>query len=76
MPNPTSIRDSSLARLHVRAELAGDYDDIRAFLYALETANEFVIVDSIVLGEGDDASAPLNLTLNVSTYYRTATDAR
>ncbi len=39
----------------MRAELAGDYDDIRAFLYALETANEFVIVDSILLGEGDDA---------------------
>ena len=40
------------------------------FLYELETAKDFVIVDSIVLGEGDESSAPLNLTLNISTYLQ------
>jgi len=73
---PESIRGSSLARLRVQAELVGRYDDVRAFLYALETAAEFVIVDSIVLAEGDEPSAPLNLTLNVSTYFQAGTDVR
>jgi hypothetical protein len=73
---PETIRDSSLARLRVSAELVGRYDDIRRFLYALETASEFVIVDSIVLGEGSEANAPLNLTLNVSTYFQASGDGR
>ncbi|MGE0361202.1 MAG: GspMb/PilO family protein [Vicinamibacterales bacterium] len=73
---PESIRGSTLARLRVQAELVGRYADVRAFLYALETADEFVIVDSIVLAEGDESSAPLNLTLNVSTYYQAGGDVR
>ena len=72
--SPETIRDSALGRLRVAVELVGRYDDVRAFLYALETAKDFVIVDSIVLEEGDEASSPLNLTLNVSTYYRAGTD--
>lgn len=72
LATPESIRDSTLGRLRGTAELAGRYGDVRAFLYALETAKDFVIVDSIVLGEGDETSAPLNLTLNLSTYYRIA----
>ena len=55
---------------------SGRYDDIREFLYALETADDFVIVDSIVLAEGDEPSSPLNLTLNVSTYYKAGPDVR
>ena len=73
---PESIRGSSLTRLRVQAELAGRYDDVRAFLHALETADDFVIVESIVLGEGDDPSAPLSLTLNVSTYFKAGGDGR
>jgi Tfp pilus assembly protein PilO len=73
---PEAVRESTLARLKVTADLVGRYDDIRAFLYALETAGDFVVVESIVLAEGDDARAPLSLTLDVATYYRTAADVR
>ena len=48
---------------------------MRQFLYELETSKDFVIVDSIVLSEGDDTSAPLNLTLVISTYFRAVPDA-
>ena len=71
---PEAIRNSELARLRVSAELSGRYEDIRKFLYALETAKDFVIVDSVVLAEGDESSSPLDLTLNVSTYYKAGTD--
>ncbi len=75
-PRPSRFVTARWRGCAVSAELVGRYDDMRAFLYALETANDFVVVDSIVLAEGDESSSPLNLTLNVSTYYRTGPDVR
>jgi hypothetical protein len=74
--SPETIRGSDLARLRVSAELSGRYEDIRQFLYALETAKDFVIVESVVLAEGDELSSPLDLTLNVATYYKAGADVR
>ena len=73
---PESIRGSQLARLQANIELVGRYRDVRQFLYELETSKDFVIVDSIVLSEGEDAAAPLNLTLAISTYFQAVPDAR
>ena len=72
---PESIRGSELARLQANIELVGRYRDVRQFLYELETSKDFVIVDSIVLSEGEDATAPLNLTLVISTYFKAVPDA-
>ena len=66
------IRDSSLLRLTMSVRLAGEYDDIRAFLYGLERSNDFVVVDNIKLAEGVEPDAPLAVFLQVSTYYRVA----
>jgi Tfp pilus assembly protein PilO len=74
MVTPEKIKDSTLARLQASIELVGRYDDVRDFLYELETAEDFVVVDSIVLSEGEDTSAPLDFTLVVSTYYRATPD--
>jgi Tfp pilus assembly protein PilO len=70
--NPESVRGSDLSRLSAKVELVGRYRDVRAFLYELETATDFVIVDSIVLSEGQDLTGPLDLTLEVSTYFKAA----
>jgi Tfp pilus assembly protein PilO len=74
--SPESIRGSDLARLQASIELVGRYRDVRQFLYELETSKDFVIVDSIVLSEGEDATAPLNLTIVLSTYFKAVPDAR
>jgi Tfp pilus assembly protein PilO len=71
---PEGIRGSQLGRLQATIELVGRYRDVRQFLYELETSKDFVIVDSIVLSEGEDASSPLNLTLSLSTYFLAAPD--
>jgi Type II secretion system (T2SS), protein M subtype b len=74
--SPESIRGSDLARLSATIDLVGRYRDVRQFLYELETSDDFVIVDSIVLSEGEDLSGPLDLTLVVSTYFKAAGDVR
>lgn len=71
---PEHIRGSALSRLQADITMVGRYRDVRAFLYELETAKDFVVVDSIVLAEGEDSSAPLDLTLVVSTYYKADVD--
>ena len=71
---PEGIRGSQLGRLQATIELVGRYRDVRQFLYELETSKDFVIIDSIVLSEGEDASSPLNLTLSLSTYFLAAPD--
>jgi hypothetical protein len=63
--------ESSLGQLSVRVLLQGDYESIRDFVYQLESASEFVIIDEVTLVEGV-GSGDLTLTLNLSTYYRAA----
>jgi Tfp pilus assembly protein PilO len=63
-----------LERMVIRMVLEGSYDHLRQFIYALESAPEFVIIDDVVLveGQGDE---PLRLTIDLSTYYRTTPNA-
>jgi hypothetical protein len=64
------LRESNLRRLTGQTVLSGDYDDIRALIYDLETSPDFLVIDRVVLAEGEDTNAPLSVTMGVSTYYR------
>lgn len=68
-------RGSRLSRLSTTMVLAGEYEDVRGFLHVLETAPEFVLVEEVVLGRGNESDTGLELTLGVSTYYRDPSDA-
>lgn len=64
---------SDLSRLTIRLVLQGDYKDIRSFIYQLESAPEFVIIDSVTLMEGSN-NEPQQVTLELSTYYKLRAD--
>jgi len=70
-PDMQAQKDSQLGRLRTRIVLEGDYANVRQFLYELETTPEFIIVDDVTLAQSE-ASRPLLLTVEVSTYYRQA----
>jgi len=61
-------KNSRLGHLVIRMQLQGDYDAFRNFLYQLETAPEFVIIDDVTIAQGD-VNKPLTVTLELSTYY-------
>jgi hypothetical protein len=69
-------RDGVLGRLKISMALRGDYADVRAFIYELETADEFVVIEDLALSEGTDQESTLELALTLATYYRTTTDGR
>jgi hypothetical protein len=62
-------KNARLGHLQIRMVLQGDYESVRRFVYALETAPQFVIIDDVTLVQGE-AGKPLTLTLALSTYFR------
>ena len=64
-------KEGTLVQLKIGMDLSGTYSDIRAFIHQLETAPEFVVIDNITLGQGNDAG-PLAVRVQLSTYYRNA----
>ena len=68
-----AIRDSSLTKVTGKITLTGDYANIRQFLYNLETATEFVVVEKVELTEANTvrATTALEVQLAVATYYLT-----
>ena len=62
-------RSSQFGRVQTRMTLEGGYENLRQFLYELETTSEFIIVDDVSLAQADQ-SKPVAVTLELSTYYR------
>ena len=61
--------EARLGHMTIRMILQGEYRNIRRFIYELESAPEFVIIDDLTLAESG-ADEPQTLTINLSTYYR------
>ncbi|MBI3048342.1 MAG: hypothetical protein HYY76_08510 [Acidobacteria bacterium] len=70
---PVVDTGSTLTRLQIQLVLSGTYADMRNFIYQLETAPEFVVIDNVRLAEGADDGGSLVVTLDLSTYYRNPT---
>lgn len=65
----SSAAETGLGRLESRMLLVGDYADIRRFIYQLETAPEFVIIDEVTIA-AENQSDQQSLTMQLSTYFR------
>ena len=65
------LRGSYLMQYKGEVALFGDYADIRRFLYEVETAQEFVIIEKVGLSSPGmtQGSQQLELTLSVITYF-------
>jgi hypothetical protein len=69
MANDAEKKDERLGHLVMTMVLQGRYGDFRNFIFALESAPEFWIVDNVVLAEGN-ADAEPTFTVTLSTYFR------
>ena len=64
------VRDSAMVKVTGEVALTGSYAAIRKFLYEIETSEEFVIVEEVVLNQSTaNQSGSIELALKVSTYY-------
>ena len=62
-------KSSGLGRMVSHVLLQGEYENFRQFIYDLESAPEFVIIDDVTLSQSEPGK-PLLLTVQLSTYYR------
>jgi Tfp pilus assembly protein PilO len=74
-PDSQTAKDARVTRLVIHVSMLGDYESIRQFLYEIERAPEFVIVDNITLTQGDQTKPPM-LALDLSSYFRLDKAAR
>jgi hypothetical protein len=63
--------DGRLGQVTINMVLQGEYDDLRDFLCAVERAPEFIVLDDVMLSEGQ-ANEPLTLAVRLSTFFRKA----
>ena len=62
-------KNERVGRLRTKWVLQGEYENLRRFIFDLETSPEFVIIDSVTLAQAE-AGKPTTLDLELSTYYR------
>ena len=55
--DPKQDKESSLARLQISMTLRGNYEDIRRFIYHVESGTDFIVIDSISLRQGEEAGS-------------------
>lgn len=63
-------RDSTLGKAIIDVSLSGEYPAVRQFIYALETAPEFLVLENVALTQGDERTRGLNVAVQLATYYR------
>lgn len=66
------VKDSTLNKVVGDVTLVGDYANVRKFLYEVETAQEFIIVESVELSTASEMQndSLLELRLSVVTFFR------
>jgi len=68
-------KTSRVGRLRIHMAMQGDYPNVRRFIYEIERAPEFVIIDNLTLAQ-TDPTKPLVLTVDLSSYYRLGRNER
>ena len=63
-------KGASVDRMRITMSLQGSYEDIRRFIYQVESGTDFIVIDTVALRQGAESGSPLTLDLTLSTYYR------
>jgi hypothetical protein len=67
---PVEQKGSSLTTFKAGIDVEGNWTDIRTFIHAIETAPEFVVVDTAELSEDPAGRGTVRVKLEVSTFFR------
>lgn len=63
-------KGSTLAKLSTTYTLSGDYRDVRQFIYSLETAPEFLVLENVALTSQEQGGRGLSVAIAIATYFQ------
>jgi Tfp pilus assembly protein PilO len=71
-------KGSSLSKLTTTYTLTGEYRDVRKFIYSLETAPEFIVLENVGLTSAGEQAQTRGLAMNleIATYFRSGNDGQ
>jgi hypothetical protein len=74
--NRETGKTGTLRKLTRTLNLSGEYTNVRQFIHELETAPEFLILESVnvIQGQGQGTDRKLNVTVQIATYYQDSSD--
>ena len=68
--NPEEGRTGELRKLTMTMNLTGEYSGVRRFIHELETAPEFLVLESVSVTTEAEGERRLNVLAQIATYYR------
>jgi len=63
------LREEELDRFAMVVPLEGGYANLRRFLEAVENSDEFLVVERVAIGEGQEGGVLLQLDITLATYF-------
>jgi hypothetical protein len=60
----------ALRRWRGTMAIEGSYDEVRRYIYDMETGTDFIVIDGVTLSQSGEVGGQLQFTLNLSTYYK------
>jgi len=68
--HPDDNQTGDLRKITMTMNLTGDYGSIRRFIHELETAPEFLVLESVAVTTTSEGDRRLSVVAQVATYYR------
>ena len=68
--HPDDNQTGDLRKITMTMNLTGDYGSIRRFIHELETAPEFLVLESVSVTTTSEGDRRLSVVAQVATYYR------
>ncbi len=68
--HPDDNQTGDLRKITMTMNLTGDYGNIRRFIHELETAPEFLVLESVAVTTTSEGDRRLSVVAQVATYYR------
>lgn len=70
------LLDEELDRMVMVVPLQGGYANLRKFLQAVESSEEFLLVEKVGLGKGKEGGVMLQLNITLATYFDLPEDVK
>jgi Tfp pilus assembly protein PilO len=68
--HPDDKQSGDLRKISMTMNLTGEYSSVRRFIHELETAPEFLVLESVAVTTTAEGDRRLNVVAQVATYYR------